>query len=135
MKLGYGFGQDDIFKKPSNEMDKTPLKIAMNNQPGETISLGASPAFGQAQNNTKGSMNQPGLEVDVKQNELNAGADDPFTSIEQSGGITQSTVSSTQPGSPQGGSGVLPDHGADERDEEELGRVAPLLRPGQGEGK
>ena len=117
MKLGYGFGQDDIFKKPSNEMDKTPLKIAMNNQPGETISLGASPAFGQAQNNTKGSMNQiadimksipsnPGLEVDVKQNELNAGTDDPFTAIEQSGGITQSTVSSTQPGSPQGGSGV-----------------------------
>ena len=113
MKLGYGFGQDDVFKKPSNEMDKTPLNIAMNNQPGPTIGLGASPAVGQAQNNTKGSEGQaeqiiqnitskPDWKDDIKQNELNVGNDDPFEAIENSAGIAQSNVSTTQPGAPQG---------------------------------
>ena len=110
---GYGFGEDDIFKKPSNTISQSPLNVAMDNQPGGTFNLSASGSMGQAQNNTKG-LNQKAQDIinnitskpdwkdDIKQDEMDAGTDDPFDAVAGSGGTTGSSVDSSYPGAPQG---------------------------------
>ena len=122
MPKGYGFQEDSIFKKPSNTVTQSPLNVAMNNQPGATVNLGANnvgASLGQASNNLTGTpspsisqgsnfgndiTSKPDWKDDVKQDEMSAGADDPFEAIKEDTGTTSSTTASTQPGAPQGDS-------------------------------
>ena len=61
MPKGYGFQEDDVFQKPSNTVTQSPLNVAMNNQKGGTVNLGAGAGagtganLGQAANNVTGS--------------------------------------------------------------------------------
>ena len=98
MPKGYGFQEDDVFQKPSNTVTQSPLNVAMNNQKGGTVNLGAGAGagtganLGQAANNVTGSpaagggtdiTSKPDWKDDIKQDEMNAGADDPFEAIKE----------------------------------------------------
>ena len=101
---GYGFQNDDIFKKPSNDMNLKPLNVAMDNQAGKTLNLGnntTGSAF-QSYNNTQGSANTnfnlPDIKDDIKQDEMSAGTDDPYSAVEEDLGTTGSSITYGLPG-------------------------------------